>query len=157
MVMDSSILEAFFEECEDLLVALTEGLGEMRDGQADNETVNAVFRSVHSIKGAAGAFALDELVGFAHKFETVLDEMRSQRLAATLAASHSQSEASGAPAKGPCHFASAAVASRLHQEVLVLCSSSVASPLLGMPVRLRQEGKHLDTFAHQLFARQLHA
>ena len=81
MVQDSSILEAFFEECEDLIVELTEGLVDMREGNADDETVNAVFRSVHSIKGAAGAFALDELVGFAHKFETVLDEVRSHKLA----------------------------------------------------------------------------
>jgi len=81
MVTDSSILDAFFEECEDLLVALTEGLSDMRDGAHDSETVNAVFRSVHSIKGAAGAFALDDLVGFAHKFETVLDEVRSEKLA----------------------------------------------------------------------------
>ncbi len=82
MAHDPSILEAFFEECEDLIVALTEGLIEMREGHADAETVNAVFRAVHSIKGAAGAFALDELVGFAHKFETVLDELRSQKLKA---------------------------------------------------------------------------
>lgn len=80
MPHDASILDTFFEECEDLIVALTEGLVEMRDGHADDETVNAVFRAVHSIKGAAGAFALDELVGFAHKFETVLDEVRSHRL-----------------------------------------------------------------------------
>ncbi|WP_342076273.1 chemotaxis protein CheA [Yoonia sp. SS1-5] len=80
MTQDSSILNAFFEECEDLIVALTEGLEAMREGHADDETVNAVFRAVHSIKGAAGAFALDELVGFAHKFETVLDEVRSHRL-----------------------------------------------------------------------------
>ena len=78
--MDSSILDAFFEECEDLLVALTEGLADMRDGASDSETVNAVFRAVHSIKGAAGAFSLDDLVGFAHKFETVLDEVRAERL-----------------------------------------------------------------------------
>lgn len=80
MAHDPSILDIFFEECEDLVVALTEGLIEMREGLADDETVNAVFRAVHSIKGAAGAFALDELVGFAHKFETVLDEVRAHRL-----------------------------------------------------------------------------
>ena len=79
-MIDSAILEAFFEECEDLLVALSDGLADMRDGNADSETVNAVFRSVHSIKGAAGAFNLDELVGFAHTFETVLDELRANRL-----------------------------------------------------------------------------
>ncbi|SFR43887.1 two-component system, chemotaxis family, sensor kinase CheA [Yoonia tamlensis] len=80
MTSAPSILDTFFEECEDLIVALTEGLTEMREGEADDETVNAVFRSVHSIKGAAGAFSLDELVGFAHKFETVLDELRAHRL-----------------------------------------------------------------------------
>lgn len=79
---DSTILEAFFEECEDLIIALTEGLDEMYNGQANDETVNAVFRAVHSIKGAAGAFALEDLVGFAHKFETVLDEVRAHRLEA---------------------------------------------------------------------------
>lgn len=80
MMTDGSILDAFFEECEDLLVALTEGLTDMREGQADDETVNAVFRAVHSIKGAAGAFSLEDLVGFAHTFETVLDEVRGERL-----------------------------------------------------------------------------
>ncbi|WP_342071637.1 chemotaxis protein CheA [Yoonia algicola] len=79
---DSAILDAFFEECEDLLVALSDGLADMRDGKADNETVNAVFRSVHSIKGAAGAFSLEDLVSFAHIFETVLDEVRANKLAA---------------------------------------------------------------------------
>ena len=81
MITDSAILDAFFEECEDLLAALTDGLSDMRGGQTDSETVNAVFRSVHSIKGAAGAFSMDELVGFAHKFETVLDDLRSEKLA----------------------------------------------------------------------------
>jgi two-component system chemotaxis sensor kinase CheA len=79
---DSAILDAFFEECEDLLVALSDGLADMRDGKADNETVNAVFRSVHSIKGAAGAFSLEDLVSFAHIFETVLDEVRANKLPA---------------------------------------------------------------------------
>ncbi|MEJ8561280.1 chemotaxis protein CheA [Yoonia sp. GPGPB17] len=77
---DTAILDAFFEECEDLLVALSDGLEDMREGRADSETVNAVFRAVHSIKGAAGAFSLDDLVGFAHTFETVLDDVRSDKL-----------------------------------------------------------------------------
>ena len=77
---NSSIRDTFFQECEDLIDALTDGLNEMSDGITDDETVNAVFRAVHSIKGAAGAFALTNLVGFAHKFEDVLDEVRSHRL-----------------------------------------------------------------------------
>ena len=80
--MDNAILDAFFEECEDLLTALADGLADMRDGATDAETVNAVFRAVHSIKGAAGAFAMEALVGFAHTFETVLDALRANRLEA---------------------------------------------------------------------------
>ncbi len=73
--------ESFFLECEDLLEVLDTGLNEISDGSADDETINSVFRAVHSIKGGAGAFALDELVAFAHLFETVLDDVRSEKLA----------------------------------------------------------------------------
>lgn len=78
-----SFKDTFFAECEDLLEALTEGLRSMTEGATDSDTVNAVFRSAHSIKGAAGAFGFDELVSFAHAFETVLDEIRSGRLEPT--------------------------------------------------------------------------
>lgn len=74
-----SIRDTFFEECEDLLEALTEGLEAMDNGVRDTETVNALFRAVHSIKGGAGAFGLDTVVDFAHKVETLLDEIRSDR------------------------------------------------------------------------------
>ena len=80
MSASSSILDTFFEECEDLLEALTEGLTSIQDGAQDAETVNAVFRAVHSIKGGAGAFGLDELVSFAHTFENVLDLLRSEKI-----------------------------------------------------------------------------
>ncbi|WP_420862348.1 chemotaxis protein CheW [Algirhabdus cladophorae] len=76
----NSIRDTFFEECEDLLAALAEGLDEMATDSVDNEVVNAVFRAVHSMKGGAGAFGLDDLVGFAHTFETVLDNIRSNKL-----------------------------------------------------------------------------
>ncbi|MBK5934001.1 two-component system chemotaxis sensor kinase CheA [Rhodovulum imhoffii] len=76
----SSLQDTFFEECEELLLALDEGLGQVVSGAHDKETVNAVFRAVHSIKGGAGAFGFDDLVSFAHIFETVLDELRADRL-----------------------------------------------------------------------------
>lgn len=59
---------------------LADGLAKMQSGSADPETVNAVFRAVHSVKGGAGAFNLSELVAFSHQFETVLDELRADRL-----------------------------------------------------------------------------
>lgn len=80
MNQNSSIRDTFFEECQDLLEALDEGLGQISDGDHDPEVINAVFRAVHSIKGGAGAFGLAELVEFAHTFETVFDEVRSDKL-----------------------------------------------------------------------------
>jgi two-component system chemotaxis sensor kinase CheA len=77
----NSIRDTFFEECEELLEALVEGLSQMEQAPDDMEVVNAVFRSVHSIKGGAGAFALDRLVSFAHSFETVMDKVRDRDLA----------------------------------------------------------------------------
>jgi two-component system, chemotaxis family, sensor kinase CheA len=81
MSAQSSIRDMFFEESEELLEALGEGLALMHAGDHSDETVNAVFRAVHSIKGGAGAFKLTALVAFAHRFETVLDEVRGHRLA----------------------------------------------------------------------------
>jgi two-component system chemotaxis sensor kinase CheA len=80
MSVQASIRDMFFEETEELLEALSEGLTRMNSGTHDDETVNAVFRAVHSIKGGAGAFKLTALVAFAHRFETVLDEMRGHRI-----------------------------------------------------------------------------
>ncbi len=70
----------FFEECSELLVSLEEGLMQLQSGESDSETMNAVFRAVHSIKGGAGAFGFDALVAFAHIQETLLDEMRSETI-----------------------------------------------------------------------------
>lgn len=69
----------FFQECEELLGDLESGLLAIESGSSDSETINAVFRAVHSVKGGAGAFGLDDLVRFAHVFETLLDEIRSGR------------------------------------------------------------------------------
>ena len=79
----NEIKEIFFQECEEQLAELESGLLKLNDGDRDPETVNAVFRAVHSIKGGAGAFGLDDLVSFAHVFETTLDCVRSNKLEPT--------------------------------------------------------------------------
>jgi Chemotaxis protein histidine kinase and related kinases len=79
----NEIKEIFFQECEEQLAELETGLLALNDGDTDPETVNAVFRAVHSIKGGAGAFGLDDLVSFAHVFETTLDCLRSNKLDAS--------------------------------------------------------------------------
>jgi two-component system, chemotaxis family, sensor kinase CheA len=79
----AAIKQTFFQECEEQLAELETGLLAMESGDHDPETVNAVFRAVHSVKGGAGAFSLEDLVRFAHVFETALDHVRAGRLEAT--------------------------------------------------------------------------
>ena len=76
----AAIRDTFFQECDEQLAALEAGLLTMEEGDTSSDTVNAVFRAVHSIKGGAGAFKLHELVSFAHVFETALDRVRSGTL-----------------------------------------------------------------------------
>jgi two-component system chemotaxis sensor kinase CheA len=75
--------QTFFDECAELLQDIEVGLTEMREGGVSDDTVNAVFRAVHSVKGGAGIFGFTALVEFAHVFETVLDEVRHGKLGAT--------------------------------------------------------------------------
>ncbi|SPH21555.1 Chemotaxis protein CheA [Ascidiaceihabitans donghaensis] len=76
----AEIKASFFIECEELLEAMHDGLQTIDDGEWDAETINVVFRAVHSIKGGAGAFGLEKLVRFAHRYETVMDSIRSGTL-----------------------------------------------------------------------------
>jgi len=73
----AEIKASFFLECEELLEQLQDGLKRFEEGDDDPETINEVFRAVHSIKGGAGAFGLTALVSFAHIFETSMDIVRS--------------------------------------------------------------------------------
>ncbi|MDE7547800.1 chemotaxis protein CheA [Acetobacter fabarum] len=77
------ILLVFFQECEEQLQELERGLSALSDGESGKETINAVFRAVHSVKGGAASFGLENLVRFAHVFESSLDGLRSGRVAPT--------------------------------------------------------------------------
>ncbi|WP_440979096.1 chemotaxis protein CheA [Sphingomonas pseudosanguinis] len=74
------IQQIFFQECEEGLGALESAFADLKRGRHDDETINTVFRSVHSIKGGAGAFGHDRLQHFSHHYETVLDLIRNGTL-----------------------------------------------------------------------------
>jgi len=82
-VQFDEIQQIFFLECEEGLAAAEGGLLAFQNGQQDGETINTIFRAVHSIKGGAGAFGFNALQAFTHKFETVLDLAREGTLPLT--------------------------------------------------------------------------
>lgn len=73
---EDDIKQIFFVECEEALEAAEAGLAACRDGTHDAETINAIFRAVHSIKGGAGAFGHTALAAYTHGFENLLGEIR---------------------------------------------------------------------------------
>jgi two-component system chemotaxis sensor kinase CheA len=76
----AAIRVIFFQESKTHLAQIAAGLDDMQAGAEGPETVEVVHRAIHSIKGAAGIFALDALVGFATAFEAVMTEVRAGRL-----------------------------------------------------------------------------
>ena len=79
----NEIRAAFFVECEELLEALFDSLGALSSGSFDDEVIHVAFRAVHSIKGSAGEFSLNELGKFSHNFEGLLDQIRDGNLKIT--------------------------------------------------------------------------
>jgi two-component system, chemotaxis family, sensor kinase CheA len=77
----AAIRIVFFQECETHLAELSAALAALQNGESDPETLSGAYRAAHSIKGGAGIFELDALVGFSHQLETALGEVRDGRLA----------------------------------------------------------------------------
>lgn len=74
------IAEVFLNEANDLLDKLEEYLLELEQNPDDMETISAVFRSMHTIKGSAGMFGFDAISHFTHEAETTFDEVRNGRV-----------------------------------------------------------------------------
>lgn len=77
---EDDIQQIFFVECEESLEATETGLAACREGTHDGETINAIFRAVHSIKGGAGAFGHTALAAYTHGFENLLGEIREGKV-----------------------------------------------------------------------------
>lgn len=70
----------YFEECAELVETAYARLADLGEGRQDSDTLDALFRAIHSIKGGGGAFGFDRMVGFAHHFESLLDLVRSNKV-----------------------------------------------------------------------------
>jgi two-component system, chemotaxis family, sensor kinase CheA len=68
----SEELEIFLEDCEDQLQNMENALVEMQDTGASEDSIGAIFRAMHTIKGSAGMFGFDNIVKFAHTGENLL-------------------------------------------------------------------------------------
>lgn len=73
---DSEIFIEFLSETHDHLEESESNLLSIDEGDSDLELINAIFRSIHSIKGSAGFLGLTDVQRLSHELETLLDKVR---------------------------------------------------------------------------------
>jgi two-component system chemotaxis sensor kinase CheA len=70
------VLHTFILEARELLEDMEAALLRVADEADPRESINAIFRAAHTIKGSSGLFGLDAVVTFTHVVESVLDQVR---------------------------------------------------------------------------------
>jgi two-component system chemotaxis sensor kinase CheA len=75
-----SLFPSFIAESREVLDEMETGLLGIETAPDLSETVNAIFRAAHTIKGSAGIFNLAAVVEFTHVVESVLDRVRTESL-----------------------------------------------------------------------------
>ncbi len=75
--------EAFYEESFEALDTMEASLLKLNVGSPESELINTIFRVAHSIKGGAATFGFTEITSFTHTLETLLDELRGNRMQVT--------------------------------------------------------------------------
>ena len=79
----SEVLEYFLPEATEHLEAMTTALLAVEGGARDEETLATVFRSVHTLKGAAYTVGCAPIGDAAHQIEDLLGAVRENRLVMT--------------------------------------------------------------------------
>jgi len=72
--------QLFLAEAQELVQVLEAGALAMEQGGAQDETLQAMFRAAHTLKGNAGLIGEQGLADHMHRLEANLDDLRSGRV-----------------------------------------------------------------------------
>ena len=75
-MVSSAAMMAFFEESEGHLDIAEASLLELEKDHSNSETLNELFRAIHSLKGNAGLVGFTDIHEVATEMETLLDQLR---------------------------------------------------------------------------------
>lgn len=80
---DRELLDEFLMEATELIERLDDDLVTLEQSPGDTELLNRIFRSIHTVKGAASFLEFELLVRVTHQTEDVLNRLRREELALT--------------------------------------------------------------------------
>lgn len=79
IIEDMDILVSFISETAEHLDNIEAKIVSLEDN-ADSETINEIFRSMHTIKGVASFLGLNKIKNLSHALENLLDNLRDNKI-----------------------------------------------------------------------------
>ncbi len=73
---NEELLRDFFEEAQLQIDLMEQNILVLENDPSDQDSVDELFRAAHTLKGGAATVRMDELAGFTHLVEDILDEVR---------------------------------------------------------------------------------
>ena len=77
--MQDSYRELFLSESQEYLTNISNCLVKLEENPSDKNSINEIFRCVHTLKGMSATMGFDKLSHLAHEMEDLLDELRNLR------------------------------------------------------------------------------
>jgi len=82
-VQDEEFIQSFVEESKVHIETIENELINLDYEQIDMESINGIFRAVHTIKGTAGFFDFKKIVSLSHACENLFGEIRANKIKIT--------------------------------------------------------------------------
>ncbi len=80
---NEELLKDFFVEAQMQVELLEQNILVLENDTGNRDSVDEIFRAAHTLKGASATVQMDELSGFTHIVEDVLDEIRADNIKVT--------------------------------------------------------------------------
>ena len=82
-MITKDLLEFFLTEAEEHISNLEKGFLDLEQNPSDTTDIHELFRTAHTLKGAAALVKLNTLSGIAHIMEDVLESVRDKQFSIT--------------------------------------------------------------------------
>lgn len=79
----AELTSVFLDEAEEQLLMLEQGILILEQEGESAETVQAMFRAIHTLKGSSAAMGFEEMKQLTHEMEHILDQVRNRHLRVT--------------------------------------------------------------------------
>jgi len=80
---NKELLNDFFEEAQLQIESLEQNILILENNPSNRNAIDEIFRAAHTLKGGSATVIMDEISGFTHIIENLLDDIRSEKVKVT--------------------------------------------------------------------------